>query len=98
TDVALARYNANGTLDSSFGTAGKVTMAFVAGDPERGSHETLAVVIQPNGRIVTAGFTGVLLDEVFGVARFNGDGSLDTTFCNGGTVATDRRGHKARGV
>lgn len=95
TDVALARYNTNGTLDTSFGGDGRVTMPFVAGDPQRADEAAFTVIIQPNGRIVTAGFTSVPFSEVFGIARFNADGTLDTTFGDDGVVVTDRRGQQA---
>ncbi len=71
---ALARLNTNGTLDSSFGTGGIVNNTFGADGP------VVAVVIQPDGKIVASaeGFLGG------SVGRFNSDGSLDTTFGNGG--------------
>ena len=87
---AVARYNADGTLDTSFGAGGKVTTAFF------GTYNSAhAVVVQPDGRIVVAGFAGNsfagLFDGRFGVARFNANGTLDTTgFGNGtGKVITD---------
>jgi uncharacterized delta-60 repeat protein len=92
TDIALARYNTNGTLDSTFGTGGKVTTAFVAGDPQRANDAAFAVVIQPDGKIVTAGFSGVPFSERFAVARYTTSGALDSTFGNGGKVTTDGRG------
>jgi uncharacterized delta-60 repeat protein len=92
TDIAVARYNTNGTLDATFGTGGKVTTAIVAGDPQRANDAAFAVVIQPDGKIVTAGFTGVPFSEVFAVVRYTTSGALDTTFGSGGKVTTDRRG------
>jgi uncharacterized delta-60 repeat protein len=84
--VALARYLADGTLDSSFGVGGIVHEAAVAG-------HALAVVIQPDGRIVVAGDTPVsgiatdLADMM--VARFLSDGSLDSSFGASGTAVFD---------
>lgn len=92
TDIALARYNTNGSLDSTFGTGGKVTTAIVAGDPQRANDAAFAVLIQPDGKIVTAGFTGVPFSEVFAVVRYTTSGALDTTFGTGGKTVTDRRG------
>jgi uncharacterized delta-60 repeat protein len=83
---ALTRYNADGSLDSSFGTGGKTTTDF-AGDFDVAS----AVALQPDGKIVATGFTGVSdTDRVdFALARYNSDGTLDSSFGTGGRVITD---------
>ncbi len=78
-DFALARYNADGSLDSSFGTGGKVTTDF------GGSDAALAAVLQPDGKIVAVGTSAA----DFALARYNTDGSLDTSFGTGGKVTTD---------
>jgi uncharacterized delta-60 repeat protein len=95
TDVALARYHPNGNLDTSFGGDGRVTLAFAPGDPQRANDAAFGVVIQPDGRIVTAGHTGTPSNEVFAVARFTSTGALESSFGNNGTIVTDRRGHLA---
>ena len=81
---ALVRFNANGTLDASFGSGGKVTTTFP------GFSAAAAVVLQPDGKLVAAGggFSSSN-NGGFGLARYNGDGSLDTSFGDGGTVLTD---------
>jgi uncharacterized delta-60 repeat protein len=78
--IAVARYNHNGTLDTTFGDGGKVTT-------DLGSEDDFArgVAIQTDGKIVVAGQSG----GDFIVLRYNGDGTLDTTFGNGGMVSTD---------
>lgn len=83
-DFALARYNADGTLDASFGTGGKATTPVTPG-----FDVALAVTIQPDGRIVTAGYAdnGTSGND-FAVARYNPDGSLDTSFSGDGMVLT----------
>jgi uncharacterized delta-60 repeat protein len=78
-DFGIARYNANGTLDPTFGTGGLVTTDFGGFDQANG------VALQPDGRIVVV---GPLQGEI-GVARYNSDGSLDSTFGSGGKVVTD---------
>jgi hypothetical protein len=85
TDLALARYNSDGSLDTSFGTAGKVTLGFPMTN-ERAN----AVALQGNGKILVAGvlFTNTLSAN-FLIARYNSDGSLDTTFGTAGQVSTD---------
>jgi uncharacterized delta-60 repeat protein len=79
----LARYNTDGTPDSGFGTAGKVLASFAA---ETQSH---AIAIQSDGKIVVAGyiFTNPTTDYV--LARYNADGTPDSTFGAGGTAVKD---------
>jgi uncharacterized delta-60 repeat protein/uncharacterized repeat protein (TIGR01451 family) len=78
-DFALARYNVDGSLDSTFGSGGKVTTDFGGFDAAFG------LVVQPDGRIVAAGQGG---GGNFALARYNADGSLDPTFGSGGKVTT----------
>jgi uncharacterized delta-60 repeat protein len=85
-DFALARYNANGSLDTSFSGDGKQTAQF--GDDDQAS----GVVLQGDGRIVTAGTTCNGTPDTacdFALARFNSDGSLDTNFSGDGRQTTD---------
>ena len=79
----LARYNSNGGLDTSFDTDGKVTTDF------GGSAHSRAVAIQPDGKIVVAGYTDDTGNPDFAVARYNSNGSLDTSFGTGGKETTD---------
>jgi uncharacterized delta-60 repeat protein len=75
----MARLNADGSLDGTFGSFGTVIS---------GSGVILSLVIQPNGQIVAAGMLnsgGVL---IFGVSRYDSDGGLDGTFGAGGEVTT----------
>lgn len=67
-DFALARYNANGSLDTGFSGDGKQTVDFGATDVATG------LVIQPDGNIVLGGYTeSSVLTGDFAVARFEGD-------------------------
>jgi uncharacterized delta-60 repeat protein len=90
----LVRYNSNGLLDTSFGNGGIVTTTF----PE-GSYAS-AVALQPDGKIVAAGtlfvdfIPGEPSNTDFALARYNTDGSLDTTFGSAGTVSTDFFGNE----
>src|SRR5205823_1436829 len=77
------RYNAAGSLDTSFGTGGKVTTAIGSTDDE-----VLALVLQPDGKLVAAGFTASAGNSAFALVRYNADGSLDTSFGTGGKVTT----------
>jgi uncharacterized delta-60 repeat protein len=78
---------APGDLDTSFGTGGQVVTGFAA------HSQTFAtgVAVEPGGKIVAAGTTGLNFnsDQNFAAARYNPDGSLDPTFGGGGTVTTD---------
>ena|GEM_PF-5943753 len=87
-DVLVLRLDANGFLDSSFGAGtGFVTNHFFADDG------ALAVALQPDGKIVVAGFrerNGTLND--WAVLRYDSSGSLDTPFAGTGYVITDMGG------
>ena len=82
TDFALARYNSNGTLDNTFGTSGKVKTTFASFD------FVGALALQPDGKIVAAGMTVINFMPNFAVARYNSNGTLDSTFGIGGRVIT----------
>jgi TonB family protein len=81
-DFALARYNSNGTPDTSFGQSGKVVTDFLGG-----YDEAYAVALQADGRIVV---TGVAMDKrvYMVVARYTRSGKPDATFGKGGKVVT----------
>ena len=86
-DFGLARYHTDGSLDSTFGTGGKViTEVSSSGDA------ISALAIQSNGKIVAAGYALSIVVYDFALARYNTDGSLDTTFGAGGKVITDFSG------
>lgn len=84
-DIAVARYNTDGTLDTTFNGTGTVT-THNSGFSDFGS----GVVIQPDGRIVVGGYgtDGATFDS-FELVRYNSDGSLDATFNGSGVVKTD---------
>jgi uncharacterized delta-60 repeat protein len=81
---ALARYNPNGALDSSFGSGGKVITALGSG-AEDGAN---ALVLQPDGKLVAVGAVWNGTRSVFALARYNPNGSLDVSFGQGGKVTT----------
>lgn len=88
TEFAVARYNNNGSLDSSFGSGGKVRTSSLgsAGKPAFAN----AVVVQSDNKIVAVGFsTPGAAGSDFTLLRFNVDGSLDPTFGSGGKLTTD---------
>ncbi len=79
-DFALARYNADGTLDNTFNGSGKVTTDFVGSDCGR------ALIVQDDGKYLLWGFNDS--DYVYHIigARYNTDGSLDNSFGSNGKV------------
>src|SRR5262249_11182498 len=78
-DVAVVRYNADGTLDASFDSDGKVTT------PVGTSNDYAQdVTVQPDGKIVVAGSSSSGTETDMAVVRYNADGSLDTSFGTGG--------------
>ena len=86
-DFAAARYLSNGTIDTTFGVAGKVRTDF--GD--QNFDRARSAALQPDGRIVAAGFAishggGV---QNFGVLRYTANGVLDTTFSGDGKAQID---------
>jgi uncharacterized delta-60 repeat protein len=82
-DFGVVRYNPNGSLDPTFGNGGKVTT-----DISGNSDMPFAIVVQPNGKIATAGVS----DSDFALVRYNPNGSLDPTFGQGGITTTDFNG------
>ena len=88
-DFAIARYNADGSLDVSFGGTGKVTTPVVV---DKGDY-VQAVAVHSNGKIVAAGHTENSSGSTdIAVARYNSDGSLDTSFDGDGKVTTNLSG------
>lgn len=92
---ALARYSPNGSLDTGFGTAGKVTTDFANGlSTVPDNAFATAVLIQPDGRLVAGGVARVTVSsggsvtqtDEFALARYNANGSLDSSFGSGGTL------------
>lgn len=83
-DFALARYTADGALDTGFGNGGKVATDFGGDDDEAAG---LVVVPLPVGgwRIVAAGGAGA---NQFALSRYTADGALDTGFDGDGKVST----------
>jgi uncharacterized delta-60 repeat protein len=83
-DFALARYNDDGTLDLTFNSTGKVVTPIGSG-----SDKAYSVVQQSDGKLVAAGFAkqGSYYDVA--LARYNPDGTLDTTLNGVGKVTTD---------
>lgn len=80
---ALFRLLPDGSPDATFATGGKMPQVFgaVSGVP-------YAVLVQPDGKIVVSGYTGANSNRHFAVARFNPNGSRDTSFDGDGIART----------
>ena len=85
-DVALARYNADGSLDTTFDGDGKLTIN--TAEPQNVEERGEALILQPDGKILVVASTvkeNFLEDQVF-VVRFNADGSRDNSFAGDGVT------------
>jgi uncharacterized delta-60 repeat protein len=84
-DFAVVRYNPNGSLDTGFGTNGKVVTLF-------GPRDDLAfsIAIQNDNKILVAGYSALNASSNtdYAIARYNTDGTLDTSFDTDGKVLT----------
>jgi uncharacterized delta-60 repeat protein len=80
-DFLIERLNTDGSPDPGFGTAGIVTTD-INGDTDSAED----VAIQPDGKIVAAGWTTKQATVAGALARYNTDGSLDTSFDSDGIV------------
>jgi uncharacterized delta-60 repeat protein len=84
TDMAVYRFNRNGTPDQSFGTNGLVIIPF------DNFTKVFSVVAQFDGKIVVGGeYIGTDNAKKFALSRLNCDGSIDTSFGSNGRVITN---------
>src|SRR5262245_26414271 len=85
TMVLAPLHAAPGDLDTTFNGTGKVTPPIGSG-----GDQIRSVAVQADGKIVVAGYTRAQdsSDYDFAVARYNADGTLDTTFNGTGKVST----------
>ncbi len=82
-DFCTLRYNANGTLDASFGTSGTLVTSVGAGNDF-----VTAMTLQPDGKLILAGHCAVSGQLDFCAVRTTAAGALDTTFGTGGKLIT----------
>jgi uncharacterized delta-60 repeat protein len=84
---ALVRYNSNGSLDTSFNLTGRVTTGFGGSWMDRAVVES--VIQQADGKLVAVGWYEKDSSSKFALARYNSDGSLDTSFDGDGKLITN---------
>lgn len=91
TDFAVARLLPSGQLDASFGTNGVVLTDMRTSGFGAGQDEIKDAVLQPDGKIVVAGWAAYeygapFAGSAYALARYNPDGTLDTTFDGDGKL------------
>ncbi|MGK4003014.1 delta-60 repeat domain-containing protein [Sorangium sp. So ce1036] len=91
TYMAVARFNTDGSFDTTFGTNGIARVNVVAGGP---AETARGIVLQSDGKVVLAGNVEhdpslTQPDADLAVVRFNADGTLDTTFGTNGIAIHD---------
>ncbi len=73
--IGVARFDANGVLDATFGVAGKAKIAF-----NYSSYPVTGLMVQPSGRIVAVGSPDSGSNAIFILVGLNETGKLDNTF------------------
>lgn len=79
------KYNSDGTPDSAYGPNGTVQLPIPYLNPTRGA--IIRAARQPDGKIVIVGYDYLNNIQRALVARFNEDGTLDTTFAGGSGIS-----------
>ena len=82
-DIAIVRYTADGQLDTTFADNGKLRTSLGTGD-----EELTTIAVQSDGNIVAGGYTVIDGNRDFVLVRFTSSGDFDTSFGDGGIVAT----------
>ncbi|MFZ1800352.1 MAG: hypothetical protein WAU24_10860, partial [Chitinophagaceae bacterium] len=89
----VIRYNADGTLDNTFGSEGRVITVY------KREVTSLQIVIQPDGKILTSGTYGYLNDLPFFMAtRYMADGQIDESFGENGIAFSGYFGINPQGI
>ncbi|MFM2059177.1 MAG: hypothetical protein RLY71_3562, partial [Pseudomonadota bacterium] len=80
-DFSLLRLNADGTLDTSFASGGKLLQ------PVGSSHDAASsITLQPDGKILMGGYSFTGSNADFSLIRLNADGTLDSSFSGDGKL------------
>jgi uncharacterized delta-60 repeat protein len=80
-DILVMRFNANGSLDSSFHNDGRIVIR------GPGNDRAQAIALQPDRKIVVAGYIGAAGSNDFRIVRLNANGSLDSRFADNGQTS-----------
>lgn len=96
-EFAIARFNSNGSLDTSFGKDGKVTTDFTQGDLSSDSLDFISdIIVKPDGKFIAVG-RSYQFGNSYALAMYNYDGSLDSGFGTNGKVITFDGGYATGG-
>jgi uncharacterized delta-60 repeat protein len=87
-NMQVHRFNADGSPDTGFGTAGSTVIEF----PFAYGGNTAQIAFQPDGKIIVAGAIGATATRDIGLARLTANGTLDTSFDSDGTQVLDYGG------
>lgn len=85
-DVAIRRINSDGTIDTTFGTNGKVQTDI---DNTSSDSASTGFLIQPDGYIIATSICATGGTNYFATLRYTLNGLLDNTFSNDGKVLTN---------
>lgn len=77
----VLRLDADGSVDTSFGTGGRVVISFTPYN-----EQIQGLCVAPDGKIIAVGFLDQDGPNQDAIARYNSDGSLDQTFGQGGKL------------
>ncbi len=91
TDIAIMRFNGNGSLDTTFNGTGILVVRF-----QNLNESANAVGVQSDGKIVIGGYLNNSIKDEFLLMRFEPNGALDTTFGTGGFTTTSVSGGNDR--
>jgi uncharacterized delta-60 repeat protein len=94
---AIQRYNADGSLDTSFGDQGLATIDIATGPfaAPITDEQALALAVRPDGRIVAVGYASSTAAGGIALAQFTRDGQPDPQFGHGGRVYVEYPGNGA---
>jgi uncharacterized delta-60 repeat protein len=96
TSLPVVRFNANGTLDTTFGGNG-VKLIPTTAFGSYSSIDGMGLALQPDGKIVVSGYaysSAMSHDDII-TARLNPDGTLDTGFSGDGVDALNFNGYSS---
>ncbi|MEO6589460.1 MAG: delta-60 repeat domain-containing protein, partial [Pyrinomonadaceae bacterium] len=96
-NMAAVRYNADGSLDTNFGSGGVFVLPLAA--PEYAAGKAIAVEVLPDGKILLGGSgrTLISINQIYLIIRLNANGTLDTTFGTNGRAIYDFGNNNAYG-
>ena len=96
-DFAVLRYTSAGALDATFSTDGIDTIGFAADGHTGEQNDAKAVAVAPDGKITVAGFS-LIAGSYLAMARYNPDGTLDTSFDTDGKATFQHNNSSTTGT